>query len=126
MQVPSRLWVKTFPLVPKIFSGASWKINTTEKVLYLTFDDGPTPKVTHWVLEELEKRQAKATFFCLGKNVEAHPQLFNEIQSQGHSVGNHTFNHVDGWQTSQHDYIKDIYIGLKVVFNLDMFIYTVV
>jgi len=107
MNIPSSLWVKTFPLIPKIFRGARWKIDTSEKVLYLTFDDGPTPKVTHWVLEELEKRQAKATFFCLGKNVQAHPTIFNEIKEQGHSIGNHTFSHQNGWETSLKDYLND-------------------
>lgn len=79
-----------------------------EKSLYLTFDDGPHPEITPFVLSELNKYNAKATFFCIGKNVEAHPAVFERILNEGHAVGNHTYNHLNGWKTSKQDYIANI------------------
>ena len=76
--------------------------------LYLTFDDGPTPEVTEYVLDILAEYKASATFFCIGKNVEQHPTLFNRILDEGHSVGNHTYGHLSGWRTSTEDYAADI------------------
>ncbi|HEY8404080.1 MAG TPA: polysaccharide deacetylase family protein [Flavobacteriales bacterium] len=84
-----------------------WKVDTHEPVLYLTFDDGPTPGVTEDVLQVLHQYQAKATFFCLGKNVEAHPELFAQIKAAGHTIGNHSYNHPDGWKTSAIAYAKN-------------------
>ena len=78
------------------------------KTIYLTFDDGPTPNVTEWVLEQLSTFDAKATFFCIGKNVEKHPGIFEKVKQQGHSIGNHTYQHLNGWQTSTIDYLGDI------------------
>jgi len=98
----------TIPKVVKtMFPGFIWDIKTKEKTLYLTFDDGPTPEITAWVLDCLKKHNAKATFFCIGKNVERSPELFNRIIDEGHSVGNHTFNHLKGWKTKTIDYLND-------------------
>ncbi len=72
----------------------------TEKLIYLTFDDGPVPEVTPEVLDILEKRNAKATFFCVGENVKRHPEVFARVTAAGHSIGNHTYNHLNGWITS--------------------------
>jgi peptidoglycan/xylan/chitin deacetylase (PgdA/CDA1 family) len=76
--------------------------------VFLTFDDGPTPGVTLEVLSILEKFNAKATFFCLGKNVEAHPELYAELSKQGHSIGNHSYSHMDGWRTEAYPYVRDV------------------
>lgn len=85
-----------------------WKIPTKEKALYLTFDDGPHETATPFVLDILKQYNAKATFFCIGKNVQAHPGIYERILYEGHSVGNHTFNHLNGWKTKNQLYIKDI------------------
>ena len=78
------------------------------KTIYLTFDDGPTPEATEWVLEELKKHQAKATFFCIGNNIKNNPNIISKIISDGHTFGNHTFNHLNGWKTSTDLYLKNI------------------
>ncbi len=79
-----------------------------KKVLYLTFDDGPIPEVTEFVLDSLEKYKAKATFFCIGDNIGKHPLIFKKVVDGGHSIGNHTFNHLNGWKTSTDDYLENI------------------
>ncbi|MUP44570.1 polysaccharide deacetylase family protein [Gramella sp. BOM4] len=78
-----------------------------KKAIYLTFDDGPVPEVTPWVLEELKKYEAHATFFCIGDNVRKHPEILERILKEGHAVGNHTFNHLNGWKTSPQEYIEN-------------------
>ncbi len=100
--------VKTPLIVKKICPNYIWDIPTQEKTIYLTFDDGPTPYVTDWVLSTLRSYNAKATFFCIGKNVEANPNLFNLILKEGHTIGNHTQNHVKGWKSSTKNYIDNI------------------
>lgn len=85
-----------------------WKMPSEGKKLYLTFDDGPHPIITPRVLSLLNKYDAKATFFCIGKNVEAHKDIFNMIKEEGHSVGNHTFNHNKGWDTNTNDYVESV------------------
>ena len=79
-----------------------------EKILYLTFDDGPTPEVTSAVLSILNDGNAKATFFCIGENVKKHPELFNSIEQQGHAIGNHTFSHLNGWKTPPGEYVENV------------------
>jgi peptidoglycan-N-acetylglucosamine deacetylase len=85
-----------------------WQIPTDRKELFLTFDDGPVPEVTDFVLEQLAKYNAKATFFCVGDNIRKHPELFDRILNEGHSVGNHTFHHLNGWKHSLRSYINNI------------------
>ena len=88
-------WVIQPPsFVRALFPGSLWRGNRNRKVVYLTFDDGPVPEQTPWVLDLLNKYGIKATFFCVGDNVREHPELFNRIVSEGHTVGNHTFNHI--------------------------------
>ncbi len=110
-------WVKTNILVKKLFSHYVWAIPNTENKIYLTFDDGPTPKITEWVLQELKKYNAKATFFCIGNNIEKHPEIFEKIVSNGHSIGNHTFNHWNGWKTSTEDYLENVALGEIAISN---------
>lgn len=91
----------------RIFSKYTWRFFDTKKEIYLTFDDGPTPEITQFVLSKLKDYKAKATFFCIGKNIKNHPEIFSEIISDGHSIGNHTQNHLNGWKSSNISYIND-------------------
>jgi peptidoglycan-N-acetylglucosamine deacetylase len=95
-------------IVPLLFPQLTWSIKTDQKELFLTFDDGPVPGPTEFVLDELKKRNAKATFFCIGDNVQKHKEVFHRIISEDHQVGNHTFNHIKGWGTSTEKYIANV------------------
>lgn len=101
-----------FPRTPAIVtafpSHLVWKFSRSERKLYLTFDDGPTPEVTEKILEILQGYRAKATFFCLGKNVSLYPGLYEKILLHGHKTGNHTYNHLNGWKTLNSKYFADI------------------
>ncbi|MDP4267756.1 MAG: polysaccharide deacetylase family protein [Bacteroidota bacterium] len=98
----------------------SWKIYTSSKEIYLTFDDGPHPEITPWVLNLLDSKKIKATFFCVGDNVRKFPDTYNEIISRGYSTGNHTYNHISGWKTSNKDYYANIY-KCKELVDSDLF-----
>lgn len=100
--------VKTPKFIQNLFPNFIWKIPSREKVIYLTFDDGPIPEVTPWVLKTLKQFNAKATFFCVGENVKKHPEVYQEELAQGHSVGNHTYNHLNGWSTENISYFHNI------------------
>lgn len=99
---------KTPNWVRKLFAGSVWEMPGTKKVIYLTFDDGPHPVITPFVLNELKKWNAKATFFCIGKNVVDNPLIFNQIKEAGHAIGNHTYDHLDGWKTENSKYLQNI------------------
>lgn len=101
------LWVKTNWIIKKIFSSYVWDIPNTGNKIYLTFDDGPIPEITEWVLEELKKHDVKATFFCIGDNIAKHPEIFKKVIDEGHAVGNHTFNHLNGWKTTTETYLEN-------------------
>ncbi|MCL9809296.1 polysaccharide deacetylase family protein [Flavobacterium luminosum] len=101
-------WTKTNKLVQWLFHNQIWFIPNTQNKVFLTFDDGPTPEITPWVLDVLRKHNVKATFFCIGQNIQKYPELFQRIIAEGHSVGNHTHNHVLGWKTSTKNYLKNI------------------
>lgn len=103
-----KLWIKTHPLIKLLFPKYVWDFRAPEKSVWLTFDDGPIPEVTPWVLGQLEKYNAQATFFCIGDNVRKHPDIFKEITQAGHTIGNHTFNHWNGWKTETSDYIDNV------------------
>ncbi len=107
--------VKTPTVVKKIFPNYVWDIPSTEKIVYLTFDDGPTPEITHWTLKTLKQFDAKATFFCIGKNVEKYPSIFKDILKENHAIGNHTQNHIKGWKTNSENYIKNIELCKSVL-----------
>ncbi|WP_158845671.1 polysaccharide deacetylase family protein [Algibacter sp. L1A34] len=100
--------VKTPFVVKKMFPNYIWDIATNKKIIYLTFDDGPTLEITNWTLDTLKKYNAKATFFCIGNNIEKNPEIFKDIIKHGHAIGNHTQNHAKGWKTSTVDYLSDV------------------
>ncbi|ANI89830.1 polysaccharide deacetylase [Arachidicoccus ginsenosidimutans] len=109
-------FVKSNFLLRNLYPNRVWKKNTEgEKVLYLTFDDGPHETATPFALHTLRGFQAKATFFCIGKNVEQHPTIFQQILDEGHSVGNHTFNHLNGWKTDAKTYLENIGQTEKII-----------
>ena len=101
-------FVKTPEIVKQYYKRLIWHIPDSEDSIYLTFDDGPTEKVTEFVLDELSKYNAKATFFCIGKNVKRNPKIYKRIIKEGHSVGNHSFSHLKGWKTKNSVYFRDI------------------
>ena len=100
-------WVKTSYFIKRIFSNYVWDIPNHENKVFLTFDDGPTPEITEWTLEQLKKFNAKATFFCIGNNIEKHPEIFKKIIQEEHAIGNHTFNHLKGWDITTDEYIEN-------------------
>ena len=99
---------KTPWFIKKIYPNYVWNVNAKDKAIYLTFDDGPHPTATDFVLDALKEFNAKATFFCIGKNVELYPTVYSNIIEQGHTVGNHTQNHLNGWKTNDETYINNI------------------
>lgn len=107
-------------IIRKLRSDYIWKIPTDEKVLYLTFDDGPNITVTPFVLDELRKYNAKATFFCIGKNVEQQPELYQRILNEGHVCGNHSHNHLNGYKTGVKPYVENVEKAAQVI---DTFLY---
>lgn len=90
-----------------LWPGLLWRMPPHDRTVHLTFDDGPTPEVTPWVLDTLEAHDAKATFFLLGANAERHPDLVRRIRSASHAIGNHTHSHLDGWRTGLKAYLED-------------------
>ncbi len=106
MKNPLLIQPKAF--LKRVYPKAVWNLQRSEKVIYLTFDDGPIPGLTEWVLEELDRFQAKATFFCVGANIEKHPGVFDALLSKGHRVANHTMHHIRGFKTLLPDYIKEV------------------
>ncbi len=94
--------------LPFLYSNRLWSGPASERKISLTFDDGPVPGITDWVLEELEKRGLKATFFMVGDNVRKHPALAQSVLAAGHQLGNHTYHHLSGWKTSTQTYLNDV------------------
>jgi peptidoglycan/xylan/chitin deacetylase (PgdA/CDA1 family) len=103
-----RYLYKTPQLLKWYYPDLIWDFTTAEKCVYLTFDDGPTKEYTHWILEQLDTFNAKATFFCIGNNVEDCRDEFNSIIEKGHAVGNHTYSHMNGWNNSLLSYLRDV------------------
>ena len=100
--------VRTPNFLQRLLSSYTWRGAPTDKVVYLTFDDGPIPELTPWVLEQLARYDARGTFFCVGENVERYPDLLTEVTDAGHAVGNHTYNHLDGWCTDIAPYVDNV------------------
>ena len=101
-------FVKTPKLVQQYFSNYVWNMGSAKKDIYLTFDDGPHSEITDWVLHLLKNYNASATFFCVGDNIKKYPKTYNELILQNHSIGNHTFDHLNGWKTSNKDYQNSV------------------
>lgn len=101
------MWVKTNRLIKWIFPKYVWEIPNKENKIYLTFDDGPIPEITEWVLDLLKEEKIKATFFCIGDNIQKNPGVFKRIIAEGHTIGNHTFNHLKGWNFSTEEYLEN-------------------
>ena len=95
-------------ILQMLFPSLIWNLPSKEKVIYITFDDGPHPELTPFILQELDKYNAKATFFLLGKEVDSHPSLYKDILQGNHSVGNHTYSHLNGWATKNSEYFSEI------------------
>lgn len=112
-------WIKTHWIIKKLFSNYIWDIPNHENKVYLTFDDGPTPEITEWTLNLLEEYEAKATFFCIGDNIKKYPEIFQKVIKYGHSIGNHTFNHLNGWKTNTSDYIENVKLHETEHYNLN-------
>src|SRR5688572_19975225 len=94
--------------LPSLFPSLIWRAPVSDKDLYLTFDDGPVPGPTEFVLETLQRSGIRATFFCIGDNIRKHPDIFKAVLAGGHTVGNHTFNHLDGWKSNTEQYMDNI------------------
>lgn len=94
--------------ITSLFKDVVWRFDENSKVVYLTFDDGPIPEVTPWVIDLLRKENIKATFFCVGENVMKYPEVYRQILDGGHSVGNHTYNHWQGIKKGKQDYFDNI------------------
>jgi peptidoglycan/xylan/chitin deacetylase (PgdA/CDA1 family) len=92
----------------RLITSLHYDLPNNARKIYLTFDDGPTPEITQWVINELDKVQAKATFFCIGNNVEKYPEIVTNLLQKGHQIANHSYNHVKGWNTTVADYIAEI------------------
>jgi peptidoglycan-N-acetylglucosamine deacetylase len=100
--------VKTPWLLKQFYPSLLWNEDRDKRIIYLTFDDGPIPVVTPFVLKILKQYEAKATFFCIGDNIRKHPDVFEQVKAGGHTIGNHTFHHLKGWKTEDDTYIKDM------------------
>ncbi len=102
-------------IIKKYYSQLNWEIPNDENKIYLTFDDGPIPAVTEWVLDVLQQYQIKATFFCIGNKVQKHPEIYQRIFDEGHVVGNHTQSHLNGWKTDDQVYFESVENCSKLV-----------
>ena len=100
--------IKSPKIIQLLFADFLWKIDTDEKVIYLTFDDGPHPVITPWIIDLMNKYDAKGTFFLIGDAVSKNPDLYQLYKTNGHQVGNHTFTHIKGWQSRKKNYLKEI------------------
>ncbi|MFV0605840.1 MAG: polysaccharide deacetylase family protein [Niabella sp.] len=108
-------FIKTPWWLKKIYNKYLWDIPTKDKNLYLTFDDGPHPVATCFALDTLQRYNAKATFFCIGKNVLLYPEIYNRIEFEKHAIGNHTHNHYNGWKTNNTEYLNNIGRAAEVI-----------
>jgi len=107
--------VKTPWLLKKLYPQLTWDAKPCDKCIYLTFDDGPIPIVTPFVLNILQQYNAKATFFCIGDNVNKHPDVFQQVKDAGHAIGNHTYNHLKGWNTKDQTYLENFMEADKLI-----------
>jgi peptidoglycan-N-acetylglucosamine deacetylase len=111
-------WIKTPAFVKRLFNNQVWDIPNDKNKIYLTFDDGPTPEITEWVLDVLNENNIKATFFCIGNNIQKHSEIARKVLENGHSIGNHTFSHIQGWKTTAKDYLENVKQCEVAIYNL--------
>jgi len=104
------MYLKTVPrfLRALLPSNLVWEVQTETGEIFLTFDDGPIPEITPWVLDQLDRCKAKATFFCVGDNVRKYPEVYAEVRKRGHSIGNHSFNHLQAWKIPYAEYLENV------------------
>ena len=122
--IKEEISVKLFPVKPPLYADRYlnqflWRKGNTKKI-HLTFDDGPTPEITHKVLDILDKYGIKSTFFCLGRNVDKHKDIYNEIIKRGHRIGNHSYSHLNGWKTKLKEYLNDVNLATENI-KTDLF-----
>lgn len=98
-----------------LFPNKTWGFSRSKKAVYLTFDDGPNPLITPWVLDLLEEFEVKATFFCVGENVLKHPEIVERIKLEGHAIGNHSMDHKKGTKCSKEEYLASVYSAQKII-----------
>lgn len=110
-----KYWIKTPRIIQLIFLRLLWRLSPTKPVVYLTFDDGPNDSTTTDILKILEKEKVKGTFFCIGNNVVKNPKVFQEIIDKGHSVGNHSMSHINGWKVTKNKYLEDIEKASEII-----------
>jgi peptidoglycan/xylan/chitin deacetylase (PgdA/CDA1 family) len=110
-----KYFIKTPWIAKKIFSSYIWSLPPGGNAVYLTFDDGPHPTITPWVLGQLREYNAKASFFCIGNNVERYPDVYKKIIDEGHAIGNHTHHHLNGWKTDDKKYIDDVLKAAQII-----------
>lgn len=103
-----KLLVRPPQILRSFYKGSVWRMDKNDPVIYLTFDDGPIPELTPWILDVLKSHNIKATFFCVGENIIKYPEIFKQILTDGHQVGNHTFNHIKGWKVSTSVYQENL------------------
>jgi peptidoglycan-N-acetylglucosamine deacetylase len=115
-----RYFIKTPSWIRFFFPRFVWKMKTEDNVVHVTFDDGPHPEITPWVLDQLDDYNAKATFFCVGENVVRYPEVYRMIIARGHAVGNHTYQHLNGWNSNDAVYLDDIAKAREVI-NSNLF-----
>ena len=108
-------FIKTPKIAQSILKKAVWNIPNNDRRIFLTFDDGPTPSITNQTLDILKEHKIKATFFCLGSQVEKHPEIFQRIINEGHTVGNHSYSHLKGWTTNNKIYLEDVHRGESLI-----------
>lgn len=110
-----KYFIKTPWIAKRFFSSYVWSLPADENNVYLTFDDGPHPTITPWVLNQLKQFNAKATFFCIGNNVEKYPDVYQKILDGEHAIGNHTYHHLNGWKTDDSKYIDDVAAAAQLI-----------
>lgn len=108
-------FVQTPRWLQKLYPKRLWRLPAHKKTLYLSFDDGPHPTITPFVLDTLQQYGAKATFFCIGRNVQAYPEIYGRILHEGHAAGNHSFDHLNGWKTNDEVYTDNISEAAKLI-----------
>ncbi|MCB0507644.1 MAG: polysaccharide deacetylase family protein [Bacteroidetes bacterium] len=113
-------FVRTPYIIKRLMPSITWEISNEKNAIFLTFDDGPHPEITPWILKQLKAYNAKATFFCLGKNAEQYPNTLKQILEEGHTIGSHGYAHLNGWKTSDDIYLEDVNKSFEVLQKMNI------